>query len=101
MQSLQVSTCTALGPEACTLPLYWNDSPGPTVMTSAGPPPPYQLQPPSPFGALSSPLALSQWPVFLSSFPSGGMASPALPSAQDALILARSHQLADPRARTL
>ncbi|XP_075893062.1 serine/threonine-protein kinase WNK2 isoform X5 [Nelusetta ayraudi] len=101
--ALDVSAYAALGPEACTFPLFWNDSPGSSMMTSpsAGSPPPYHFHSPAAPRALFPPLPLGQWPVFLSSFPSRVTASPALPSDQDALIPARPHQLADPRARTL
>lgn len=103
MQCPQVSAYAALGPEACNLPLFWSDSPGSSMMsrTSAGPPPPFQFHSPAAHRALSPALSLGQWPVFLSSLPSRVMASPALPSHQDALIPARPEQLAEPKARTL
>ncbi|XP_044029291.1 serine/threonine-protein kinase WNK2 isoform X2 [Siniperca chuatsi] len=100
-----VSSWTTPGPEVCSLPLSWPDSPGTTMTTSpsTGPRPSYQLHSPAPFRALSSPLSFSQWPGFLFPLPSGVFAFPALPSAQDAPgpIAAPSYQPPDPKARTL
>ncbi|XP_068999557.1 serine/threonine-protein kinase WNK2 isoform X13 [Embiotoca jacksoni] len=100
-----VSSWTALGPEACSLPLSWPDSPGSTLMTgpSAGPHPSYQHHSPAPFRALSSPLSIGQWPGLLFPLPSGVFAFPAVPSAQDShsTIPASSYQRTDPKARTL
>uniref|UniRef100_UPI0037E7D476 serine/threonine-protein kinase WNK2 n=1 Tax=Semicossyphus pulcher TaxID=241346 RepID=UPI0037E7D476 len=100
-----VSSWTVPGPEACSLPLTWPDSPGSTMMTcpSMGPHPNYQLPSPSPFRALSSHVSVGHWPGFLSPLPSGVFAFPALPSARDtpSPISAPSYQLPDPKARTL
>ncbi|XP_039971517.1 serine/threonine-protein kinase WNK2 [Xiphias gladius] len=89
-----VSSWTAPGPEACSLRLSWSDSHGSTMMRSpsAGPHPSYQLHSTAPVRALSS------FPL-----PSGVLAFPAVPSAQDAHIPAPSlsYQLPDPKARTL
>ncbi|XP_034726176.1 serine/threonine-protein kinase WNK2 isoform X3 [Etheostoma cragini] len=82
---------TAQGPEACSLPLSWPDSPGSRMMTnpSTGP----HLSYPSP----------SHWPGLLFPLPSGVFAFPAVPSAQDAPspVPVPSCQLPDPKARTL
>ncbi|XP_039653813.1 serine/threonine-protein kinase WNK2 isoform X16 [Perca fluviatilis] len=92
---------TAQGPEACSLPLSWPDSPGSTMMTnpSTGPHPSY----PAPFRALSSPLSVSHWPGLLFPLPSGVFAFPAVPSTQDAPSPGPvpSCQPPDPKARTL
>ncbi|XP_035857916.1 serine/threonine-protein kinase WNK2 isoform X17 [Sander lucioperca] len=92
---------TAQGPEACSLPLSWPDSPGSTMMTnpSTWPHPSY----PAPFRALSSPLSVSHWPGLLFPLPSGVFAFPAVPSAQDAPSPGPvpSCQPPDPKARTL
>ncbi|XP_034726187.1 serine/threonine-protein kinase WNK2 isoform X13 [Etheostoma cragini] len=92
---------TAQGPEACSLPLSWPDSPGSRMMTnpSTGP----HLSYPSPFRGLSSPLSVSHWPGLLFPLPSGVFAFPAVPSAQDAPspVPVPSCQLPDPKARTL
>ncbi|XP_022055869.2 serine/threonine-protein kinase WNK2 isoform X6 [Acanthochromis polyacanthus] len=100
-----VSSWTAPGSEACSLPLTWPDSPGSAVMTtpSAGPHLTYQSHSPAPFRALSSPLSVSQWPGLLFPLPSGVFAFPAVPSAQDAHspFPASSYQPTDPKARTL
>ncbi|XP_068568187.1 serine/threonine-protein kinase WNK2 isoform X2 [Cebidichthys violaceus] len=96
---------TAPGSEACSVPLSWPDGPGSTMMTglSAGAHLSYQLRPPAPFRALSSPLSVSQWPGLLFQLPSGVFAFPAVPSAQDAPspIPAPSYQPPNPKARTL
>ncbi|XP_047439216.1 serine/threonine-protein kinase WNK2 isoform X8 [Mugil cephalus] len=98
-----VSPWTAQGPEACSLPMSWSDSPGSTLLTSSStvPHPGHQLHSPTSFRA--SPLSISQWPGFLFPLPSGVFAFPAVPSAQDAHnhIPASSQQPADPKARTL
>ncbi|XP_078104714.1 serine/threonine-protein kinase WNK2 [Sander vitreus] len=92
---------TAQGPEACSLPLSWPDSPGSTMMTnpSTWPHPSY----PAPFRALSSPLSVSHWPGLLFPLPSGVFAFPAVPSTQDAPSPGPvpSCQPPDPKARTL
>ncbi|XP_074492132.1 serine/threonine-protein kinase WNK2 isoform X1 [Sebastes fasciatus] len=94
---------TASGPEACSLPVSWPDSPGSTVMTGPSTGPGYQLHSPAAFRALSSSLSVSQWPGLLFPLPSGVFAFPAVPSAQDAHspIPAPSYQPPDPKARTL
>ncbi|KAM8757199.1 serine/threonine-protein kinase WNK2 isoform 3-T3 [Acanthopagrus schlegelii] len=94
-----VSSRTAAGPEACSLPLSWPDSPGYTTR----PHPSHQLYSPTPIRARSFPLSVSQWPGFLFPLPSGFFAFPASPSAQDAPspIPAPSYQPLDPKARTL
>ncbi|XP_036956013.1 serine/threonine-protein kinase WNK2 isoform X7 [Acanthopagrus latus] len=94
-----VSSRTAAGPEACSLPLSWPDSPGYTTR----PHPSHQLYSPTPIRARSFPLSVSQWPGFLFPLPSGVFAFPASPSAQDAPspIPAPSYQPLDPKARTL
>ncbi|XP_027134687.1 serine/threonine-protein kinase WNK2 isoform X6 [Larimichthys crocea] len=101
-----VSSWTASGPEACSLPLTWSDSPGSTMMTSpsTGPHHSYLLH--SPATCKASPLSVTQWPGFLFPLPpshSGVFVFPAVPSAQDAPspISAPSYQPSDPKARTL
>ncbi|GLD64517.1 serine/threonine-protein kinase WNK2-like protein [Lates japonicus] len=101
-----VSSWTAPGPEACSLPLSWPDSPGSTVMNtppSTGPHPSYQLHSPAPFRAMTSSLSVSQWPDLIFPLPPGVFAFPAVPSAQDAPspAPAPSYQPPDPKARTL
>ncbi|KAM6928295.1 serine/threonine-protein kinase WNK2 [Xenentodon cancila] len=82
-----------------TLPQSWPNSPGSAGISSPSPGPHYiyQLQSPAP------PLSLKQWPGFIFPVPSGVFAFPALPSAQEAHgpNPASSHQLTDPKARTL
>ncbi|XP_068450172.1 serine/threonine-protein kinase WNK2 isoform X9 [Clinocottus analis] len=96
---------TAPGPGPCSRPLSWPDSPGSAMMTSpsTGPHPSYQLHPPAPFRAVSSPLSVSQWPGLLFPLPSGVFAFPDVPSAQNAPdpIPAPAYQPPDPKARTL
>ncbi|XP_072238220.1 serine/threonine-protein kinase WNK2 isoform X2 [Leuresthes tenuis] len=96
---------TAPGPEVCTLPPSWPDSPGSTMMASPPPGPhyTYQLHSPAPFRALSAPLPFTQWPGFIFPVTPGVFAFPAVPPAQDANNSnpASSHQLTDPKARTL
>ncbi|KAM4587059.1 serine/threonine-protein kinase WNK2 isoform 11-T13 [Odontesthes bonariensis] len=96
---------TTPGPEVCCLPPSWLDSPGSTMMTSSPPGPhyTYQLHSPTPFRALSSPLPFTPWPGFIFPLTPGMFAFPAVPPAQDANNSnpASSHQLTDPKARTL
>ncbi|XP_035488858.2 serine/threonine-protein kinase WNK2 isoform X2 [Scophthalmus maximus] len=84
-----VSSWTTSGPDTCTLPLSWPDSPGSTMVITG---PHHQPYSPAPFGALSS------FPL-----PSGVFAFPVVPSAPDAPspTLAPSYQPPDPKARTL
>ncbi|XP_041672690.1 serine/threonine-protein kinase WNK2 isoform X2 [Cheilinus undulatus] len=97
-----VTSWTVPGPEACSLPLSWSESPGSAMKTcpSSGP---HQVPSASPFRAVSSHESVGQWPGFISPLPSGVFAFPALPSAQDAASPspAPSYQLPDPKARTL
>ncbi|XP_041837449.1 proline-rich receptor-like protein kinase PERK10 isoform X1 [Melanotaenia boesemani] len=103
--STQASSWTAPGSETHTLPPSWPDSPGSTVMTSPSPITHhiYPLHSPAPFRALSSPLSFNQWPGFIFPVPSGVFAFPHVPPAQDANNPnpASSHQLTDPKTRTL
>ncbi|XP_041837450.1 uncharacterized protein LOC121637382 isoform X2 [Melanotaenia boesemani] len=101
----KASSWTAPGSETHTLPPSWPDSPGSTVMTSPSPITHhiYPLHSPAPFRALSSPLSFNQWPGFIFPVPSGVFAFPHVPPAQDANNPnpASSHQLTDPKTRTL
>ncbi|XP_056156779.1 serine/threonine-protein kinase WNK2 [Lampris incognitus] len=70
---------------------------------SAGFLPRYELQCPSPFSGLSSPLCVTQWPGFMSPITSGVFAFPTVPSAWDAPTLASAppYEPPDPKTRTL
>ncbi|KAM4741483.1 serine/threonine-protein kinase WNK2 [Anableps anableps] len=100
-QALNASPWTPPGPEACTL--SWPESPGPTVLASPSPGPfhTYQLHSPAAFTALPSPLSFNQWPGFFFPVSAGVFAFPAVPSTLSSPTASSSHQLTDPKAKTL
>ncbi|XP_014842953.1 PREDICTED: serine/threonine-protein kinase WNK2-like isoform X7 [Poecilia mexicana] len=100
-QALNASPWTPPGPEACSL--SWPESPGPAVMASpaTGPFHTYQLHSPAAFTALPSPLSFNQWPGFFFPVSAGVFAFPAVPSTLSSPTSSSSHQLTDPKAKTL
>ncbi|XP_014884207.1 serine/threonine-protein kinase WNK2 isoform X8 [Poecilia latipinna] len=100
-QALNASPWTPPGPEACAL--SWPESPGPAVMASpaTGPFHTYQLHSPAAFTALPSPLSFNQWPGFFFPVSAGVFAFPAVPSTLSSPTSSSSHQLTDPKAKTL
>ncbi|XP_016527239.1 serine/threonine-protein kinase WNK2 isoform X1 [Poecilia formosa] len=100
-QALNASPWTPPGPEACSL--SWPESPGPAVMASpaTGPFHTYQLHSPAAFTALPPPLSFNQWPGFFFPVSAGVFAFPAVPSTLSSPTSSSSHQLTDPKAKTL
>ncbi|XP_043978419.1 serine/threonine-protein kinase WNK2 isoform X6 [Gambusia affinis] len=99
--ALNTSPWTPPGPEACAL--SWPESPGPAVMAgpSNGPFHTYQLHSPAAFTTLPSPLSFNQWPGFFFPVSAGVFAFPAVPSTLSSPTSSSSHQLTDPKAKTL
>lgn len=97
----QTSPWTPPGPQACAL--SWPESPGPAVMASpsTGPFHTYQLHSPAAFTALPSPLSFNQWPGYFFPVSAGVFAIPAVPSTLSSPTSSSSHQLTDPKAKTL
>ncbi|XP_008407909.1 serine/threonine-protein kinase WNK2 isoform X1 [Poecilia reticulata] len=100
-QALNASPWTPPGPEACAV--SWPESPGPAVMASPATEPfhTYQLHSPAAFTALPSPLSFNQWPGFFFPVSAGVFAFPAVPSTLSSPTSSSSHQLTDPKAKTL
>ncbi|XP_054881429.1 serine/threonine-protein kinase WNK2 isoform X2 [Poeciliopsis prolifica] len=100
-QAINTSPWTPPGAEACAL--SWPESPGPAVMAgpSTGPFHTYQLHSPAAFTALPSPLSYNQWPGFFFPVSAGVFAFPAVPSTLSSPTSSSSHQLTDPKAKTL
>ncbi|XP_015246087.1 PREDICTED: serine/threonine-protein kinase WNK2-like isoform X11 [Cyprinodon variegatus] len=101
LQASNAPPWTLPSPEACAK--SWPDSPEATGMTSppAGPFHTYQLHSPAAFTALPSPLSFNQWPGFFFPVSTGVFAFPAMPSTHSSPVSSPSHQLADPKAKTL
>ncbi|XP_027858267.1 serine/threonine-protein kinase WNK2 isoform X11 [Xiphophorus couchianus] len=100
-QALNTSPWTPPGPQACAL--SWPESPGPAVMAGplTGPFHTYQLHSPAAFTALPSPLSFNQWPGYFFPVSAGVFAFPAVPSTLSSPTSSSSHQLTDPKAKTL
>ncbi|XP_038135801.1 serine/threonine-protein kinase WNK2 isoform X9 [Cyprinodon tularosa] len=101
LQASNAPPWTLPSPEACAK--SWPDSPEATGMTSppAGPFHTYQLHSPAAFTALPSPLSFNQWPGFFFPVSTGVFAFPAMPSTHSSPVSSPSHQLTDPKAKTL